>query len=139
MAILVLDFMICYGFFKILGDFFQTLKNFLLCRNTFAKVEKNRLCDVFFCVCIVFLLENLIRSSVTVRLPPKTAQTTKSMKRNNIPLKRPIKLQQEMQKKIWNFPKFVRFLGHFLKKQCFWKMGMAGIKQGPCPSTIPSF
>ena len=39
-----------------------------------------------------------------------------------------------MQKKILNFPKFVRFLGHFLKKQCFWKMGVAGIKQLPRPS-----
>ena len=61
------------------------------------------------------------------------------MKTNDIPLKSPIKLQQEMQKKIWNFPKFVRFLGHFLKKQCFWKMGVAGIKQLPCPSKIASF
>ena len=61
------------------------------------------------------------------------------MKTNDIPLKSPIKLQQEMQKKIWNFPKFVRFLGHFLKKQCFWKMGVAGIKQLPRPSKIGSF
>ena len=38
-----------------------------------------------------------------------------------------------------NFPKFVRFLGHFLKKQCFWKMGVAGIKQLPRPSKIASF
>ena len=68
-----------------------------------------------------------------------TAQTNKSMKTNDIPLKSPIKLQQEMQKKILNFPKFVRFLGHFLKKQCFWKMGVAGIKQLPCPSKIASF
>ena len=68
-----------------------------------------------------------------------TAQTTKGMKTNDIPFKSPIKLQQEMQKKILNFPKFVRFLGHFLKKQCFWKMGVAGIKQLPCPSKIASF
>ena len=61
------------------------------------------------------------------------------MKTNDIPLKSPIKLQQEMQKKILNFPKFVRFLGHFLKKQCFWKMGVAGIKQLPHPSKIASF
>ena len=61
------------------------------------------------------------------------------MKTNDIPLKSPIKLQQEMQKKILNFPKFVRFLGHFLKKQCFWKMGVAGIKQLPRPSKIASF
>ena len=51
-----------------------------------------------------------------------TAQTTKSMKTNNIPLESPIKLQEEMQKKILNLPKFVRFLGYFLKKQCFGKM-----------------
>ena len=44
-----------------------------------------------------------------------------------------------MQKKNLNFPKFVRFLGQFLKKQCFWKMGVAGIKQLPCPSKIASF
>ena len=44
-----------------------------------------------------------------------------------------------MQKKILNFPIFVRFLGHFLKKQHFWKMGMAGIKQLPRPSKIASF
>ena len=61
------------------------------------------------------------------------------MKTNDIPLKSPIKLQQEMQKKKLNFPKFVRFLGHFLKKQCFWKMGVAGIKQLPRPSKIASF
>ena len=54
-----------------------------------------------------------------------TAQTTKSMKTNDIPLKSPIKLQQEMQKNFLDFPKFVRFLGHFLKEQCFGKMGMA--------------
>ena len=61
------------------------------------------------------------------------------MKTNDIPLKSPIKLQQEMQKKILNLPKFVRFLGHFWKKQCFWKMGVAGIKQLPRPSKIASF
>ena len=61
------------------------------------------------------------------------------MKTNNIPLKGPLKLQQGMQKKILNFPIFVRFLGHFLKKQHFWKMGMAGIKQLPRPSKIVSF
>ena len=56
-----------------------------------------------------------------------TAQTTKSMKPNDIPFKNPKKLQQEMQKKILNFSKFVRFSGHFLKKQCFWKIGMENI------------
>ena len=68
-----------------------------------------------------------------------TTQTTKSIKTNDIPLKSPIKLQQEMQNFFLNFPKFVRFLGHFLKKQCFWKMGVAGIKQLPRPSKIASF
>ena len=38
-----------------------------------------------------------------------------------------------------HFPKFVRFVGHFLKKQYFWKMGMTGIKQLPRPSKIGSF
>ena len=33
----------------------------------------------------------------------------------------------------------IRFLWHFLKKQCFWKVGMAGIKQLPRPSKITSF
>ena len=61
------------------------------------------------------------------------------MKANDKPLESPIKLQQGMQKKILNFPKFVRFLGHFLKKQCFWKMGVAGIKRLPRPSKIGSF
>ena len=61
------------------------------------------------------------------------------MKTNDIPLKSPTKLQQEMRKKILNFPKFVRFLGHFLKKQCFGKMGLAGIKQLSSPSKIASF
>ncbi len=61
------------------------------------------------------------------------------MKTNDKSLKSPIKLHQEMPKKILNFPKFVRFLGHFLKKQCFWKMGMAAIKQLPHPSKIASF
>ena len=61
------------------------------------------------------------------------------MKTNDTPLKSPIKLQQEMQKKILNLPKFVRFLGHFLKKQCFWKMSVADIKLLPHPSKIASF
>ena len=38
-----------------------------------------------------------------------------------------------------NIPKFVRFLGHFLKKQCFCKIGVAGIKHLPSPSKIASF
>ena len=68
-----------------------------------------------------------------------TSKTTKSIKTNDIPMKSLIKLQPEMQKKILNFPKFVRFLGHFLKKKCFRKMGMAGIKWGQRSSTIPPF
>ena len=47
-----------------------------------------------------------------------TAQITKSMKTNDIPLKSPIKLQQKMQKKL-NFPKFVRFLRAFFEKAVF--------------------
>ena len=54
-------------------------------------------------------------------------------------IEKPYKIATRNAKKIWNFPKFVRFLGHFLKKQCFWKMGVAGIKQLPCPSKIASF
>ena len=46
---------------------------------------------------------------------------------------------QKWKKQVLNFPKFVRFLRHFLKKQCFWKIGAAGIKQLPCPSKIASF
>ena len=68
-----------------------------------------------------------------------TAKINKNIKTNDRPLKSPIKLQQEMQKNFLNFPKFVRFLGHFLKKQCFWKMGVAGIKWLPRPSKIGSF
>ena len=68
-----------------------------------------------------------------------TAQTTKSMKSNDIPLKSPIELQKEMAKKILNFPKFVRLLGHSSKKQHFWKMGVACIDQLPRPSKIASF
>ena len=38
-----------------------------------------------------------------------TAQSTKSMKTNDIPLKSPIKLQQELQKKISNFQNLLDF------------------------------
>ena len=55
------------------------------------------------------------------------------MKTKDIPLKSPIKLQKEMPKKFPNFPIFVRFLGHYLKKQCFWKMGMATVSCLPRP------
>ena len=43
-------------------------------------------------------------------------------------IEKPYKITTRNAKKNLNFPKFVRFLGHFLKKQCFWKMGVAGIK-----------
>ena len=42
-----------------------------------------------------------------------------------------------MKKKL-QFLKICWVLVPFWKKQCFWKMGMAGIKR-PCPSTVPSF
>ena len=38
-----------------------------------------------------------------------TAQSTKSMKTNDIPLKSPMKLQQEMQEKISNFQNLLDF------------------------------
>ena len=49
------------------------------------------------------------------------------------------KIATRNEKNIFEFFKICWFLGPFLKKQCFWKMGMAGIKRGPRPSTIPSF
>ena len=60
------------------------------------------------------------------------------MKTNEGPLKSPIKMLQEMQKKI-NFFQNCWVLGPFSKNLCFWKMGMAGIKWSPCLSTRPSF
>ena len=60
------------------------------------------------------------------------------MKTNNIPLKSPIKLPPEMQKK-FEFFKICWFLGPFLKNQCFGKMAVAGIKWGQRSSTIPPF
>ena len=54
-------------------------------------------------------------------------------------IEKPFKIATRNAKKILNFPKFVRFLGHFLKKQCFWKMGVAGIKRLPRPSKTGSF
>ena len=57
-------------------------------------------------------------------------------KTNKVPLKSPIKMLPEM-KNNFEFFKICWFLGPFLKKQCFWKMGMASIKWGP--RTIPSF
>ena len=47
---------------------------------------------------------------------------TKSIKTYNIPLKSPMRLLPRMQKRII-FSTFVGFLGAYLKKQCFWKMG----------------
>ena len=41
--------------------------------------------------------------------------------------------------KKFEFFKICWFLGPFLKRQCFGKMGMAGIKLGSHSSTIPSF
>ena len=38
-----------------------------------------------------------------------TAQTTKSMQTNDIPLKSPIKVQEEMQKKFWIFQNLLDF------------------------------
>ena len=38
-----------------------------------------------------------------------------------------------------NFFKNCWLLGPFSKNQCFWKMGMAGIKWWPCLCTTPSF
>ena len=62
------------------------------------------------------------------------------MKTNDIhTIENPYKIATRNAKKFLNFPKFVKFLGHFLKKQCFWKMGVAGIKQLPHISKIASF
>ena len=54
-------------------------------------------------------------------------------------IEKPYKIGTRNAKKNLNFPKLVRFLGHFLKKLCFWKMGVAGIKHLPHPSKIASF
>ena len=58
---------------------------------------------------------------------------------NKGPLKSSIKMLPEMKKNFFGFYKICWFLGHFLKKQCFLKMSIAGIKQWPCPSIILSF
>ena len=65
--------------------------------------------------------------------------TNDIMETIKVPLKSPIKMLPEMQKKCFEFFKICWFLGPFLKKQCFMKMSMAGIKRGARPSTIPSF
>ena len=54
-------------------------------------------------------------------------------------IEKPYKIAKKKWQKNLNFPKFVRFVGHFLKKECFWKMGVAGMKQLSCPSKIASF
>ena len=54
-------------------------------------------------------------------------------------IEKPYKIATRNAKKKLIFPKFDRFFGHFLKKQCFWKMGVAGIKQLSSPSKIASF
>ena len=56
------------------------------------------------------------------------------VKRNDIPLKSPIKMPLEMQKRINLYLKIPRFLGHFWKKNQFWKMGILGMKSCQCPS-----
>ena len=74
-------------------------------------------------------------NNVSFCVPP----TIDIMKTNKGPLKSPIKMLQEMQKKKNNFFNNCWLLGPFSKKPCFWKMGMAGIKWWPCLSTRPSF
>ena len=61
------------------------------------------------------------------------------MKTKKGPLKSPIAMLQEIQKFFFNFFKNWWILGHFWKKICFCKMGMAGIKWWPCLSTRLSF
>ena len=61
--------------------------------------------------------------------------TTEIMKTNYVPLKSPIKLLPEMKKNIFE----MLVLRTFFEKVSFWKMGVAGIKWGPCPFTIPPF
>ena len=55
------------------------------------------------------------------------------VKRNDIPLKSPIKMPLEMQKRINLSLKFPRF-GEIFEKNIFWKMGILGMKSCPCPS-----
>ena len=54
-------------------------------------------------------------------------------------IEKPYKIATRNAKKNFEFFKICWFLGPFLKKQCFGKMGMTGIKRWPCPSIIPSF
>ena len=51
----------------------------------------------------------------------------------------PYKIFTKNEKKCLKFSTFVSVLGPFLKKQCFWKLGMAGLKRGPCPPSLHSF
>ena len=64
--------------------------------------------------------------------------TTEIMKINNVPSKSPTKLLPEMKKYFWNVQNLL-VLRTFFEKVSFWKMGVAGIKWGPYPSTIHSF
>ena len=57
------------------------------------------------------------------------AQITKSMTTNNIPLKSPIKLQKEMQKKFWIFQNLLVFRA-FFKKLVFWENGRGRHQMG---------
>merc|ERR1712015_8829 len=52
-----------------------------------------------------------------------TAQTNKSMKTSDIPLKIPIKLQQEMQKKNFEFSKICKIFRAFFEKAVFLENG----------------
>ena len=74
-------------------------------------------------------------NNVSFCVPP----TIDIMKTNKRPLKSPIKMLQEMQKKNLYFFKNSCLLGPFSKKPHFWKMGMAGIIWWPFLSTRPSF
>ena len=52
-----------------------------------------------------------------------TAQTIKSMKTNDMPLESPIKLQQEMQKKNFDFSKICKIFRAFFEKAVFFENG----------------
>ena len=52
-----------------------------------------------------------------------TAKTTKSLKTNDIPLKSPIKLQQEMKKNVFEFSKICNIFRAFFEKTVFLENG----------------
>ena len=54
-------------------------------------------------------------------------------------IEKPYKIATRNAKFFFEFFKICWFLGPFLKNQCFGKMGVAGMKQLPCPSKIASF